>query len=224
MEPTLVSTYRRTVGASLARVWENVLDWEHLPWLHRETFRFVELLEQDADGWHVRTATHGAHAAEDIVLGVAVERAARRYHARTLAGPGTGTDILTRLVSRGSHATDIEVEFHVPDVDPTRAAAVGARYVALYTRLWDQDEAMIRRRQALLDGRLAASRRTVALDGAAVTFGTVCPHRGGPLDAVAVEDGCIACPWHGYRFDVRTGASADGRGLRLDGVSALPRS
>jgi nitrite reductase/ring-hydroxylating ferredoxin subunit len=28
-------------------------------------------------------------------------------------------------------------------------------------------------------------------------------------------DGCITCPWHGYRFDIATGLSADGRGLRL---------
>ena len=42
----------------------------------------------------------------------------------------------------------------------------------------------------------------------------------GPLEDAAVHDGCITCPWHGYRFDVRTGASADGRGLRL---GAAPR-
>ena len=32
---TSVATYRRRIGASLERVWENVHDWEHLPWLHR---------------------------------------------------------------------------------------------------------------------------------------------------------------------------------------------
>ena len=28
-------------------------------------------------------------------------------------------------------------------------------------------------------------------------------------------DGSVVCPWHGYRFDVSTGASSDGRGLKL---------
>ena len=38
-----------------------------------------------------------------------------------------------------------------------------------------------------------------ALDG-------VCPHQGGPLGS-GLLDGCIVtCPWHGWQFDVRTGA------------------
>jgi nitrite reductase/ring-hydroxylating ferredoxin subunit len=30
-----------------------------------------------------------------------------------------------------------------------------------------------------------------------------------------VVDGVIQCPWHGYRFDVRTGANLDGHPCRL---------
>jgi nitrite reductase/ring-hydroxylating ferredoxin subunit len=48
----------------------------------------------------------------------------------------------------------------------------------------------------------------------------VCTHLLGPLGEAPVEDGCVTCPWHGYRFDVRTGRSADGRRLRL---SPAPR-
>ena len=37
-----------------------------------------------------------------------------------------------------------------------------------------------------------------ALDG-------ICPHQGGPLGQGSL-DGCIVtCPWHGWRFDVRSG-------------------
>jgi hypothetical protein len=42
-----------------------------------------------------------------------------------------------------------------------------------------------------------------------------CPHLPGPLEACAVHDASIVCPWHGYTIDLRTGRSADGRGLRL---------
>jgi nitrite reductase/ring-hydroxylating ferredoxin subunit len=146
---------------------------------------------------------------------VALDRAAHRYHTRTLDGPGTGTDIVTTLTPDGAHATGIEVDFLVPGVAPEAAEAVGGVYRALYAKLWDEDEAMMVRRQALLDGALAPACREVLVDGRAYRFVASCPHLGGPLDGAPVEDGCISCPWHGYRFDVRTGRSADGRGLRL---------
>lgn len=37
-----------------------------------------------------------------------------------------------------------------------------------------------------------------ALDG-------ICPHQGGPLGKGCLTDGVVSCPWHGWRFDVRTG-------------------
>jgi nitrite reductase/ring-hydroxylating ferredoxin subunit len=55
----------------------------------------------------------------------------------------------------------------------------------------------------------------VDLDGALVAHATRCPHRLGPLEDAAVVEGAITCPWHGWRFDLRTGRSADQRGARL---------
>ena len=220
MRHTRVVTYQRTVRASLARVRENVLDWEHLPWLHPETFSHVRLLERRADGFRVESATRGSAAGELVEIDVAFEPGGLAYHSRTVEGRGAGTDIVTRLESQGPHATHVAVEFLVPDVVPERADRIGAFYVGLYTRLWDQDEAMMVRRQALLDGRLASGMREVEVDGLRIRHATVCPHLGGPLNQVRVENGCIRCPWHGYRFDVRTGRSTDGRGLRLEIASA----
>lgn len=205
MPHTLVAVYRRTVAASLARVWENVLDWEHLPWLHRDTFAHVRLLAADADGWRAETAMRDDPRRRPSLLAVTLERDALRYHARTVEGPGAGTDIVTTLAPIGPEATDIHVAFDVPGVAAADAARVGAYYRALYTRLWDEDEAMMVRRQAVLDGRLGCPARTVVVGGERVRFGTVCPHRGGPLDAAPVEDGCVVCPWHGWRIDARTG-------------------
>jgi nitrite reductase/ring-hydroxylating ferredoxin subunit len=41
-----------------------------------------------------------------------------------------------------------------------------------------------------------------------VVASEVCPHLGGPLSHARLEDdGCaLRCPWHGYKFDTRTGA------------------
>jgi nitrite reductase/ring-hydroxylating ferredoxin subunit len=57
--------------------------------------------------------------------------------------------------------------------------------------------------------------RIVALDGALAAHAAICPHRLGPLVDCVVEDGAIRCPWHGYRYDVVSGRSRDGRRLRL---------
>jgi nitrite reductase/ring-hydroxylating ferredoxin subunit len=57
--------------------------------------------------------------------------------------------------------------------------------------------------------------RLLELDGALVAHAATCPHWLGTLDEAPVRDGCVTCPWHGYRFDVRTGDSSDGRGLSL---------
>ena len=48
-----------------------------------------------------------------------------------------------------------------------------------------------------------------------IVHSTICPHMLGPLGGSALEGSTIECPWHGYRFDVRSGESVDGRGMRL---------
>ena len=202
MSLTSVAVYERTIRASLERVWENVLDWEHLPWLHRETFGHIRPLATSRDGWRAESSLRGGGA--PFVIDVALERSQLRYHARTIAGPGTGTDIVTTLAPVAEHATAIRVDFVAPDVGPEQREAVGAGYVRVYTRLWDEDEAMMVRRQAFLDGRLPATMRVVELDGVSCRFSTVCPHLGGPLDEAPVDaQGVVTCPWHGHRFDVR---------------------
>lgn len=209
MTPEPIAVYERVVAASLERVWENVLDWEHLPWLHRATFGHIRLLDASAEGWRAEASMRAGGA--PFVIDVALERAALRYHARTVDGPGSGTDIVTRLEPTGPHATAIRVEFHVPDVPSDRRDAIGAAYVWTYTRLWDEDEAMMVRRQHVVDGRLVEPERSVALDGGTCRFSSVCPHLGGPLaDAPVDADGIVTCPWHGHRFDVRTGRRVAG--------------
>lgn len=46
----------------------------------------------------------------------------------------------------------------------------------------------------------------------------VCCHIGNPLDDGLVKHGCVTCPWHGWRYDLRTGehltAFGRRRGLR----------
>ncbi len=32
-----------------------------------------------------------------------------------------------------------------------------------------------------------------------------CPHEGGPLQDGTIEDGCVVCPWHNYKFELASG-------------------
>jgi len=242
--PSPLARYERRVRASETRVWENVLDWEHLPWLHRHAFVGCERLGASREGWRARVLLPPASAPREILLELEVERSAGRYVARTCEGPGAGTEIWTRVRSAAPDATDIAVEFHVPGVAAAERAAVGAAFSKLYARLWDEDEAMMRRRQQVLGAgwlRTAPAPGTLALGPAAAlraraplvvpaggvplrivaagdtlfAHSAVCPHWGGPLEEADADPACVRCPWHGYRFDVRDGASADGKGLRL---------
>lgn len=238
----LAATYRREVRAGIARVWENVFDWEHLPALHAAHFRDAALLAKHDRGWRIAVTRQPGGTARRIVIELAAEPERARYRVRTVEGEGAGTEIWTLLRARGGEATAIETRFYLPSSDGDKLARVGEAYLRAYARLWDEDEAMMQRREALSGwvarapqqgaplGPLAGLRerlplvveldgtpfRVLALDdGEIVAHSTVCPHWHGPLDACPPEGAILRCPWHGYRFDLRRGASADGRGYRL---------
>lgn len=44
----------------------------------------------------------------------------------------------------------------------------------------------------------------------------MCPHMGASLADGHLEDSAVACPWHGWRFDVRDGSWCDNRRLKTD--------
>jgi nitrite reductase/ring-hydroxylating ferredoxin subunit len=241
---SMTATYTREVRAGIERIWENVLDWEHLPALHDIYFNHVALIDIGSWGWRVELTKAGT-ADRRMLLELQIDRAKARYRVRILAGDGMGTEIWTLLKPLGPQRTAIEVRFYLPEDRPERLAALGEKYRASYARLWDQDEAMMIRREALLARSPVRSERSgaslalgpiselrprlpllVELDGEPfrileleggelVAHSTICPHWLGPLDEGAPENGVLRCPWHGYLFDLRTGASADGRGCRL---------
>jgi nitrite reductase/ring-hydroxylating ferredoxin subunit len=240
-----VATYERTVAAPVERVWENVHDWEHLPWLHSGSFSSIECLDSGPWGWRARIGLQPG--SETILLELVVDDGRSRYVSRTLEGGGAGTEIWTDVDPVDPTQTRVRVGFWLPDVAPlppdgVGAAGLGKALTELYTRLWDEDESMMVRRTRELAARrsrgarrlelgpIAALRdrlpmtvelcgrpwRLLDLDGELFVHSGRCPHQLGPLDADAPEAGVVTCPWHGYRFDLRTGRSCDGRVLRLD--------
>jgi len=230
-------------------VWENVLDWEHLPWLHGSSFASIALEDARSDGWRARVGLAGEGAERVLTIEIRTEVAANRYVTRTLAGVGEGTEIWTTLDPRAAHETAIEVRFLVPGVAAADAEVFGDYYRGIYARLWDEDEQMMRRRQEMLSrvgavcddaGRISLGTeeqvrerlpfdlevggqgfRVTDVGGDLVLYSTVCPHSLGPLRESPELGDRVRCPWHGYEFDLRTGRSCDGRRLRLLQGAAL---
>ena len=63
-----------------------------------------------------------------------------------------------------------------------------------------------------------ASGRSIAVfnvDGAYYAIDNVCPHRGGPLADGDLDGAVVACPWHAWRWDVRTGANVNNPAVTL---------
>jgi nitrite reductase/ring-hydroxylating ferredoxin subunit len=44
------------------------------------------------------------------------------------------------------------------------------------------------------------------VEGALYALSDTCTHQGGPLSEGEVEAAEVTCPWHGAKFDLRTGA------------------
>ena len=62
------------------------------------------------------------------------------------------------------------------------------------------------------EGRALA---VVNVDGAFFAIDNACVHRGGPLGEGDVEGAVLTCPWHAWRWDVRTGANVNNPAVKL---------
>ncbi|MFT6432207.1 MAG: nitrite reductase/ring-hydroxylating ferredoxin subunit [Candidatus Azotimanducaceae bacterium] len=222
---TEVTRYQRTICANKERVWENVIDWQHLPHLHNTSFSYAEL--DDAGDWGWRIWSDQEHRSH---VELCYDMPNNRYVARSYKGIQQVSEIWT-TVTPTDQTTDIEVQFLVPDVPQEKVASVGKFFQQLYSKLWDEDEAMMIERQAQLDKQselhplkidlgyedelltslpryidLKRGRyRVIAVDGQLKVHSVVCPHILGPLNSEVI-DNKITCPWHGYQFDLDTGA------------------
>ncbi len=220
LELTRVSSLSRDIAAPLVRVWENVLDWEHLPHLHNTSFDYVAL--DVAADWGWRT---WADAARSGHIELVIDRQQSRYVARSYKADHQISEIWTTLTPEAD-ITHIEVEFWAPDVDPNRKDALGAAYLSLYEVLWDEDEMMMserhrrltehrdRRRELSLGPRAELNLpltvemmgnvfKVEEFDGQLRADPAICPHLLGPLSRD--DDGMLTCPWHGYQFNPDTG-------------------
>ena len=239
-----VGTYRRELPVSVERLYENAIDWEHLPYLHRNSFAHIECADAGVWGFRARVWPQPYNERRSVVIELKLDRKLRRWITSTLDGPGTGTEVWTHAFSLGERQTLIVVDFFVPGVDEARRLEIGRFYINLYAQLYDEEVHMMSERQVQLDlsrarvsentspivlGSMAEVRERLPITmdyggrkfcivesaGEFVAYSTLCPHLLGPLAESQVREGIVECPWHGYRYDIRTRKCVTGANLSL---------
>ena len=232
-----LGTYMRDLPVSFARMYENALDWEHLPHLHSDSFKAITCREAGDWGWHCDAVLPNDAPVE---LELRLDRAAQRWITRTLSGLGAGSEIWSYVVERPEGGLRVIVDFFVPDVPEAAREQMLAYYTQLYSGLYDEDVSMMTGRQSALEARpdkkmrktlgkqdeLLAhlpfvfdlggkSFRLVESEGTLLAHAALCPHMLGPLDEAEIVDGAVTCPWHGYVFDIKTGEERTGKSCQL---------
>jgi len=238
------ATYRRELPVSIERLYENAIDWEHLPYLHRSSFSRIECIEAGEWGFRARVWTQPYDERRSFVIELRLDRELRRWITSTLDGPGAGSEIWTHAHVLGGRQTLVVVDFFVPGLQMDQRQEMGRYYSELYARLYDEDIRMMAERQSQLDRarpRVAEDRESMVLgsltevrarlpitieigkrkfrivetDGELIAYSTICPHLLGPLGESDVRDDIVECPWHGYRYDIRTGRCVSGANCAL---------
>ena len=57
------------------------------------------------------------------------------------------------------------------------------------------------------------------VEGKFFAIDNTCKHHGGPLGEGALEGSVVACPWHGWMYDVKTGKCQTVPGVSVDTFS-----
>jgi len=204
-----VGRYHRIFDVAIERLFENALDWEHLPHLHGGSFKAIDLVEADRSGWRANvTLEDGQVLALDLRVG------ATGWVTRTEAAGTLLSEIRTIAEAVGPQRCRVSVSFHLPARSDERNAAAGAAYERLYAMLYDEDERMmIARAEAKRrpPAEWRATRDVTLADGRSFAVPIYCPHQGLPLDADPDAAGIVTCPWHGYQFNVATGQCVSGQ-------------
>lgn len=151
-----LGTYVREMAVSVERMYENALDWAHLPHLHSTSFSAIELLGSEEDAWRARVWNAAPRQDVTSVIELRLDRVCRRWITHTLEGANAGSEIWTHCIALAERRLMVVVDFFAPAIAAQARGRAGEAYAALYARLYDEDERMMLQRQAQLDDSKAA--------------------------------------------------------------------
>jgi nitrite reductase (NADH) small subunit/3-phenylpropionate/trans-cinnamate dioxygenase ferredoxin subunit len=52
--------------------------------------------------------------------------------------------------------------------------------------------------------------------GTVYALDNCCPHAGGPIGEGTIDGDCVECPWHGWRYNVKTGERPENPQIKVD--------
>lgn len=240
-----VTTYTRELPINLDRMYENAIDWEHLPFLHSSSFSHIEVIESGDWGWKAKANLTPKSRFNSMVLELRLDKSKNRWITKTLSGLGKGTEIWTHAIPIGENKIKVIVDFYVPKLPSFLKEKYAGLYSAQYAQLYDEDLWMMARRQEQLDklakakttttqtelslGKLSEvqanlplkfefnhqSYRLIEMGDTLIAHTLSCPHMLGPLHDANVKEGILECPWHGYQFDLKTRKCISGQRCKL---------
>jgi nitrite reductase/ring-hydroxylating ferredoxin subunit len=207
-----VGQLTREIGLRAQLVVEDELDWEHLPHTHASTFSAISLICADRNGWEANVVLRDGPG---IRMTVRLDPDHLGYVNATFDDDGTENGrTVVRFEPLDRDRCRMQMHFFVPERADLDKAATHAFYVAVWNRIIDEDiPKMIHHDHALREGpKLRKERRKATLaDGTICEVPVYCPHQTLPLQCEPDADGIMTCPWHGYRFDARTGRCVSGK-------------
>jgi nitrite reductase/ring-hydroxylating ferredoxin subunit len=149
--PCHVATYTRELPVSIERMYENAIDGEHLPHLHRDSFSELHILESGDWGWKATGYLTPKSFMNKLTLELKLDRDKHRWITRTVSGLGKGSEIWTHAIPLSEHRIKVIVDFYVPKLPAFLKNLYATAYINTYSKLYDEDLWMMATRQHELD-------------------------------------------------------------------------
>lgn len=150
-QPCHVATYTRELPISIERMYENAIDGEHLPHLHRSSFSELNIIDSGKWGWRAKGHLTPKSFMNKMELELKLDREKHRWITRTLSGLGKGSEIWTHAIPLDDHKIKVIVDFYVPKLPKFLKNMYETEYIKTYAKLYDEDLWMMATRQHELD-------------------------------------------------------------------------
>ncbi len=230
-----ICKFKTTIKSNKIRMFENVLDWEHLPHVHPTSFTSIKLLEKENTSLRCKVGLWPPFLGlnQEIYMRSSMRRNIWTVNVRK--GFMKGLCVHSKMKELHGDEISVDIDFYIPK-EKFYYYLLSPLLWLSYLKIYKEDSDMMIERQAQLDkfknssleGRniieLGTKEKVIEklpfsfdlkghkfaldyLDGKLRAYDVICPHMLRDLSDVKVKNGEITCPWHDYSFSLKTGCS-----------------